>query len=121
MICVTFLVMNTYLSETSITLPPPITEGYKKGITARLPAGVTCTGVTRGNPEITEGIPAQSVTNGWFTINALKVGESDISFMFSNGVKEVIHVVVKEPSQPQTEATFTVPKTANKVILIIER
>ena len=115
---------NKYLSETKIILPVAPNEGHKHVIESHAPQGVTCVKVVRQDENLTEGIPEWAVSNGWFTINALrKTGSALITFEYSNGITEQINVSVYDPSAPPItdNVLFTVPKTAGSVTLIIER
>lgn len=114
---------NLYLSKTAVDIPIRPNDGYKIGIDSRAPSGVSCTGISYQDPDLTEGIPTSAVTNGWFTINAqAKLGRGDITFQYSDGHTETISVNVYDPSAPTiNRVTFNVGKTVNEVLLVIER
>lgn len=121
MICVDVKMSNSKLSETKVIIPVQPNDGWKKAVTCKQQNGIICTGVSRSDESIVDGIPAWAVTNGWFTINALKVGVCDIVFTFSDGSSETINVTVNDPNQSVNEVIFQVPKSATKVVLVIER
>lgn len=123
-ICVKIIMVNKYLNTAEVYIPISPNAGCKIAVESHAPAGVTCINVTRQDEALTENVPEWAVTNGWFTINALqKTGSALITFNYSDGVTEQINVKVYDPSAPptNTDVSFTVPKSAQSVTLIIER